>query len=54
MAEAEEHNKGYFMDIIEEEDGKAYAVFYNDKGEPVGKIHVKQTIQQWLEEHRNN
>lgn len=43
----------YQMEILDE-DGKTYAVFYNDKGEIVGKVRIKKTIEQWLEEMRRN
>ena len=43
----------YSMEFVEE-DGKTYAVFYNEEGELVGKVLIKKTIEQWLEEMRRN
>ena len=48
----EEESKYYSMEFVEE-DGRTYALFYNEKDELVGKIEVKKTVEQWLEETRS-
>jgi|GEM_PF-4119113 len=38
------------MDIIEE--GKIYALFYYDKDKLAGKLHIKKTIENWVEANK--